>query len=72
MKPRIRSILNLYYRWGFKLGLSAHETAQALEQAGMIERESPEKYREVVTEKLSPSEFDEKVYEVLCAYKGNK
>lgn len=37
MKPRIRSIRNLYFRWGRELGLEPEQCARVLEAEGLIE-----------------------------------
>lgn len=71
MKPRTRSISNLYFRWGSKIKLDAEDVAIALERAGLIERIGPDRYREVArAEKMPEEKFNELIFETLTSYKG--
>ena len=57
MKPRIRKISNLYFRFGKKLNLGAEEVALILEKLNLIERIGQDKYREIREKNLKPHEY---------------
>lgn len=46
MKPRIRPVSNLYFRFGQRLGVSGEFVATALEARGIITRIGVDKYQE--------------------------
>lgn len=71
MKPRVRPISNLYFRWGKKLELDAEDVATALERAGFIERVGAELYSEIKRDvKLPDDEFNDLILTTLINYKG--
>lgn len=72
MKPRARSIGNLYFRWGRRAGLNAEEVAQALEEVGLIERLEGFKYRERDGPKIDKGKYNAMVLEVLEAFKRGR
>jgi hypothetical protein len=72
MKPRIRNVSNLYFRWGEKYGLDTEDVATALEQAGLIERIGRNKYQEVKRLKVQPDEYERTIGTVLSLYKELK
>lgn len=68
MKPRIRPLSSLYFRWGRSIGLEAEDVAIALEDAGVITMVSHDKYVEVKNERLSPELYEEIVMNILTDY----
>jgi hypothetical protein len=70
MKPRVRPISNLYFRWGQKVDLNADDVANALERAGLITRIGTDSYQEVKREtKLPNEEFENLILKTLNRYK---
>jgi hypothetical protein len=66
MKPRTRSLSNLYHRYGRERGLEAEEVSDALEAEGLIERISADSYRERERKpRLEKEAFEALVHEVL-------
>jgi len=65
MKPRIRRLSSLYFRYGKHVGMDALEVARRLEKAGLITRLGSDNYREIFCEKISPQEFHKKILDAL-------
>lgn len=70
MKPRIRPIANLYFRWGRALRLDAESIAHALESAGLIERIGANRYREIIAVKRPRAEYEMTVHDILTLHKA--
>lgn len=72
MRPRIRPLSNLYHRWGEALNLNAEDVFRALEASGLVERVSPDSYRERTTKRVSRDDFERTVNKILQSYKQTK
>lgn len=77
MKPRKRSISNLYHRWGKHHELNSLEVAQALFDAGLIQfvyvhfHDHPSHYVETLIARAIPEhEFELTIEAVLRRYRG--
>ncbi len=69
MKPRVRPLSNLYYRWGKRLGLDAETVARSLEAQKIIIRIDADHYSESPRNKVPHAEFERLVVDTLLAWK---
>lgn len=67
MKPRIRPISNLYFKYGRAHGLEAKQVAYCLWDAGLI-RMHEDKY-EPLNESFTKSDYEERANTALYLYK---
>ncbi len=69
MKPRIRPLSNLYFRWGKKLNMSTEQVAQILVARGVIKLIGLDRYQECdvyeFTKKQSIAKWNEYVIRIL-------
>lgn len=72
MRPRIRPLSNLWFRWGRSAGLEAEEVASRLEAAGLILRVGPGAYREVERPRVPRLEFESLVASALRKEKSHE
>lgn len=68
MKPRVRSIKNLYFRYGQHIGLEAEDVAIALQEAGCITRIGPALYSETQQPKLTDDAYRRLIENILNSY----
>lgn len=72
MKPRVRPISNLYFRWGRDLGLESEEVAVALQAADLITRIGPTMYSETPKPKVPLETYNKIILDILNLYKERK
>lgn len=74
MKPRTRSIRNLFYRWGRALGLGPRECATALESAGIIilTPDGVHYYETESARALAPDAFENAIRDALLSARVNR
>lgn len=69
MKPRIRQLSSLYFRYGESLDLSAEQVANVLESEGLIKRIGIDSYRESEAAKVPLEEYEANIFKILIRFK---
>lgn len=72
MKPRIRPISNLYFKYGRAHGLEALQVRDALFEAGAIELVGTDHYREFENKDLSKDVYESAMHDIVYGYKARR